>query len=275
MPNGSCPPQQGDEAILFERYGRRLVRLTAYTVRTSPDIADDACAFAWAQLLARQPRRETVFAWLRTVARHEALRLDGIARRATSLEREAASASADISTHTIEPESHRWTAETAQGMIEAQERLAALPVRERTIALLRAAGWRYDELAEHLGLSRTRVGQLLARADARLREMDIREHEPTHPRAARLRVLEDDPPSYLVASIGTPPRPDPKYGRAEQRREWRRLALAIDDYRKAAGVTDSVFPLGRNVTTSATRETLKRRIADYRHERGLSRGIER
>ena len=54
---------------LYERYGQRLLRLTAYAVRTSPDIVDDACSFAWVQLLATQPRRETVFPWLRTVAR--------------------------------------------------------------------------------------------------------------------------------------------------------------------------------------------------------------
>src|SRR4051794_24449805 len=116
-PGGSYPPQQGDETILFERYGRRLIRLTAYSINTSPDIIDDACAFAWTQLLACQPRRETVFPWLRTVARNEALRLDGIARRATPLEREAAGASADMPTRTGEPESHRWTPETAQGLL--------------------------------------------------------------------------------------------------------------------------------------------------------------
>jgi DNA-directed RNA polymerase specialized sigma24 family protein len=81
MSDRPVPPQRRDEQWLFERYDRRLRRATQLAVNTSPDVVDDACAFAWMTLLTHQPRRETVFAWLRTVARREALRLDGLSRR--------------------------------------------------------------------------------------------------------------------------------------------------------------------------------------------------
>ena len=273
---GQAPPQQGDETALFERYGARLRRATALNVTTSPEIVDDACAFAWAQLLLHQPRRETVFPWLKAVARNEAFRLDGVARRVVALDPGAISGLAvDRASATGELLSDRWTPEAVHARIEATDRLAALPKRERTVTFLRAAGWRYDDLASHLGISDTRVNQLLARADARMREMDIREQEISAPRAARLRELEDEPPSYLVASIGMPPRSGPKVGQGDRAREWRRLALAIEDYRSATGVTDRVFPLGTDNTPSVAKESLQQRIAQFRRARGLSRGLER
>jgi hypothetical protein len=45
-------------------------------VKTSDANVDDACSFAWMQLIRRQPTRATVLAWLTTVAIPEAIRLD-------------------------------------------------------------------------------------------------------------------------------------------------------------------------------------------------------
>ena len=60
---------RGDEAVLYERYGRRLERSVARALGADRGHAEDACAFAWAQLCATQPeRREQLLAWLRTTA---------------------------------------------------------------------------------------------------------------------------------------------------------------------------------------------------------------
>jgi DNA-directed RNA polymerase specialized sigma24 family protein len=72
---------QGDESRLFITYASRLRRIVDRAVNTGAANLDDACAFAWAQLVSRQPRRETVFQWLVTVAIHEAIRLDRRDRR--------------------------------------------------------------------------------------------------------------------------------------------------------------------------------------------------
>src|SRR5439155_21884580 len=97
---------------------------------------------------------------------------------------------------------------------------------------------------QHLGVSYTRVNQLLVRADTRTNEVLLRELAPASARAQRLRDLEDRPPSHLIASIGRPPAPNARDGRAELRLEWRRLALAIEDFRDQGRITDQVRPLG-------------------------------
>ena len=86
MSDRPVPPQQGDEHELFERYSERLRRATKFAINTSPEIVDDACAFAWMLLVSNQPRRETVWGWLRTVARNRALELDRLAQSQASAE---------------------------------------------------------------------------------------------------------------------------------------------------------------------------------------------
>lgn len=263
----SMPPQRGDEEQLFRTYGKRLRRATQLAVRTSPDIVDDACAHAWMKLLTNQPGRETVFAWLKVVARNEAVRLDRLQRAFVP------AGQAIDGSPAAEPVAGRARVETAQRLLEVRERLEQLPDRQRELVFLSAAGWRYRELAERAGVGVPRIGQIIARAASKLREMDIREHEVTSPRGLRLRELEDRPPRYLVASIGRLPSPSRRGVSDEVRREWRRLALAIDEFRDANQVTDPVSALGPDLRVPG-REDLAQRIRALRVERGLNRGIE-
>jgi DNA-directed RNA polymerase specialized sigma24 family protein len=85
---GSCPisSERGDEAALFLEHQRFLLRVTTRRLGGSQDVAEEACAFAWLQLLRCQPDREAVVGWLRVVARNEGLRLLRISRREPSLE---------------------------------------------------------------------------------------------------------------------------------------------------------------------------------------------
>lgn len=268
MPAEPTPGQlAGDEAALFERYGRRLVRVTAPAVNTMPENIDDACAFAWTELVARQPRRETVFAWLRTVARHEAIRLDRLSRRVDSLEFRLEVAG-------VEPPASRRTIETAHRLIETSEVLSELPDRLREVAFLRGAGWSYAETADRLGVSDTRINQLVGRANAKLHEIESREIEPRSNRARRLAELERDPPAYLVREIGVPPSTNPRNGSQELRREWRRLALAIDDFRTAHGITDTTATL-KPASPTPARDELQHRVDEFTRTRRLSRGISR
>jgi RNA polymerase sigma factor (sigma-70 family) len=267
---------QGDEAQLFARYQARLLRATSATVITSSDNVDDACAFAWSQLLACQPRRECVFAWLRQVARREAIRLDGAGRRTVELDFET---HPELAGHMRSPAAAHRSAETAQGLLEVRERLAVLPQDQREIAFMRAAGWRYGDIAECLHITEARVNKLLARADTRIRDLDQRDLATRSTRAARLQQLEDDPPPYLLSAIGRPPRPDPKRTGEHLRLEWRRIALAVDDYRATHGIADPYRALGAGppaVTAGTDRGGgLEQRIASFaeaRH-RGIDRGL--
>jgi DNA-directed RNA polymerase specialized sigma24 family protein len=71
----STPSQlRGDEAELYERHHRALVRAVARVVDAPRELIEDACQDAWDTLLRRQPERRSIFAWLRVVAIHEAYR---------------------------------------------------------------------------------------------------------------------------------------------------------------------------------------------------------
>ena len=265
---------RGDEASLFARYHQRLLRVTALRVRTSADNVDEACAFAWSQLLTHQPRRESVFAWLCQVAGRQAIRLDTASRATLSL---------DDAHHTADDAPRgRWlaaghrSAQTAHRLVEVRDRLAVLPAAEREIAFMRAAGWRYGEIADCLGITKARVNKLLARADARMRELDQRDIAPHSARAARLRALEDDPPPHLLTAIGRPPAAGPARGREQLRLEWRRIALAIDDYRAAHRITDRYHALGgdaSDATARTERRALEQRILSFSQAR--HRGAQR
>jgi DNA-directed RNA polymerase specialized sigma24 family protein len=254
---------RGDEAQLFAQYGVRLRRVTSLNVATTPANIDDACAFAWSELVARQPRRLTVFGWLRTVARREAIRLDEIDRRAVQLDVEKQPGLGRAAQPTTA--AHR-TIDSAHGMLEVRERLAILPHDQRGVAFMRAAGWRYTDIADCLDVTEARVGKLLRRADGRLRDLDQRDRTPASDRAARLQQLERDPPPFLLRVIGRPPRPNAKRGETLLL-EWRRLALAIDDYRATHNITDPVRAFGADVLelgAQGDHVTLLQRISDYR-----------
>jgi hypothetical protein len=63
----------------------------------------------------------------------------------------------------------------------------------------------------------------------------IHAERPSSPRAERLWQLERHPPDWLAARIGKPCRTNKSESHAAARREWRRAAIALDDYRTAAG----------------------------------------
>jgi hypothetical protein len=114
-----------------------------------------------------------------------------------------------------------------------------LPPRLQRIALLRALGLRHAEIGEITGDSPTRVYQLITRANDRIHEILAERHhasEPSSRRAERLWELENDPPEWLTRHIGRVPRQSRRQsGQTLQRRAWRRAAMALDDYRDAAG----------------------------------------
>lgn len=59
MPAGAnVPAPRGDEAALFDAYSEALLRNVANAVDAStPEVIEDACAYAWAAFLEHQPDR--------------------------------------------------------------------------------------------------------------------------------------------------------------------------------------------------------------------------
>jgi RNA polymerase sigma factor (sigma-70 family) len=157
------PGQHGDESALFERYAKRLVRAVRHELRVPEDIAEEACAIAWVQLLRTQPERHAIFAWLRVVATREVIRLMRAQRRDASLDENQADTGPACQDRRVDLE---LTVEAR----EALERIGALTARQIRIFSLHVAGLTYEEISAATGHSRRSVERNVMRARARLRQ---------------------------------------------------------------------------------------------------------
>src|SRR4051812_2497650 len=227
MEQGPKRPLQGDEARLFDEFDAALRRRVQREVNTSHANIEDACAFAWLQFMRHQPDRDRAWrAWLVQVARREAFRLS----RMESREPIRLGLPGEEGVHSNRAD-RRADSHQAVEVREAFKLLAELRPRLRPIAFLRATGHSHAQIQEVTGLSRTRVGQLVQHPHEGLWEAAAVRHRAETaqaPRSERLRALEDDPPAWLVETLGRPPG-----GRDQATRIllWRRAAIALDDYR--------------------------------------------
>lgn len=169
------PRLHGDEAELFRHHHRVLLR---HVRRRAPWVAEaiveDACLFAWLQLVRCQPDRDHVRAWLCAVARHEAWRLGHQAGRAASLDAPVKVEGTDNDPgrfgSMVETIAGRDTVEEAHAAREALRALASLPDKQRRYLALKVAGYSYREICALTGASYTNVNRHLTRARARLRK---------------------------------------------------------------------------------------------------------
>jgi DNA-directed RNA polymerase specialized sigma24 family protein len=75
-----------DIAALFSRYDRKLRDRVSAVVNTSQANIEDACMFAWVQLLRCElDEVDAAYSWLTTVAIREAIKLDRADRRTRPL----------------------------------------------------------------------------------------------------------------------------------------------------------------------------------------------
>jgi DNA-directed RNA polymerase specialized sigma24 family protein len=138
-------------------------------VRTSPVNVEDACGFAWLQLVCRRPSGETVFGWLCTTAIREAIRLDRRARRVVEIDCLAERLANDPR---LDPE-HRAEV-LAIGQVIASADLAA---RERRLTGLRVLGYTRRQMAALTGESDRTIDRQLVRARRKLRDARQRSAE--------------------------------------------------------------------------------------------------
>jgi len=156
---------RGDEGDLYRRHHRQLERAVARAVNGPPALIEDACQTAWTILLRSQPDRQSIFAWLRVVAIHEAYRLSVISRRDTHLD--------GLSAETCDWQEFVADPHSLDSLLEAREALALLadlPERQRVDLALLVAGYSYEEIAEITGgRTFTNVNKHLAKARAGIR----------------------------------------------------------------------------------------------------------
>jgi RNA polymerase sigma factor (sigma-70 family) len=275
---GDEPPIRfrGDELDLYGEYHVELIRkITRDVNRASPETIEDACALAWVEFLKKQPDRDNSWqGWLYTVAKREAWRLNALEWK------ERAHVFEDGTP--IEQADPRDRLEERLEFQAALQELGKLPPRFQEVVMIRSQVWKQADVAEIMGLSRPRVAQMLIDAAARVAELNERRHDAERPvaspRAARLRELEDNPPTWLSNAIGRkPPRNKSSAGITLA---WRRAALAIDDYRNAHrhdSPTDAIGPTPLEPAARRAFRRAERAIAEVDEERmrrkhGLGRG---
>jgi RNA polymerase sigma factor (sigma-70 family) len=156
------PPQRGDEAELFERYAKLLVNTVRRALGAPRQVVEDACSFAWLQLLRTQPGRDSIFAWLRVVATREALRLLKAQARVSAFDEDRAE---PTPAHVDRSADLQLTIEA----LEALDFIAALTPQQVRIFSLHVAGLSYGEICDATGYSRTQVNRHMMRARSRLR----------------------------------------------------------------------------------------------------------
>lgn len=148
---------------LFESHATRLERVVASKVGATPETVEDACSFAWAQLVAHtdvDPDSASAFAWLVMVAVREVWNLTGRAIPA-----------ADVEVETVPAFDTRADLDTIVESHDAREIIAQLPERQRKVKTLQVLGFSYEEIADALGWTYTAVNRHITRANKRIREI--------------------------------------------------------------------------------------------------------
>ena len=155
----------GDVGELYAELAGRLERIVRREVRAEVPLIEDACQFAWWRLVvhANRVERRAALSWLAKTAVHEALKLVRREERYVSLEaRLDGSGEAAIPSRSPRPD------QVAEHRAQL-ELLRALPVRQRTVLLLQAAGFSHEETGGSLGMSGRTVERQIMRGRRKLR----------------------------------------------------------------------------------------------------------
>lgn len=157
------PADQAVEQTLREHHGLMLRR--ARRVSLCDDDAHDAVQAAIERYLRHHQRvaPETRIGWLVTVTRNEALRIRNSRIRHVG---------PDPDEHQLphHGDSPAELAEREEDLELAREALAGLKPQERQALILQAEGHSYDEIADRLDWTRTKVNRNLTEGRARLRK---------------------------------------------------------------------------------------------------------
>ena len=149
---------------LYAEHAVKLRRLVGARVETSDANLDDACGFAWTQLVATAPSREgSIFAWLATVAIREAWRLHAVESR-------DAHDGGEVILDALESRGATAGPEDRIAVDEVAKALRTIHPRKRRMLLLHAAGFSHREIADEYAISVERARMLVYKARLQVRQ---------------------------------------------------------------------------------------------------------
>ena len=168
-------------AAMHRNHARELERRVASRARAEPRTIEDACSFAWMQLITHPAidldgPPDGALAWITRTAVHEAWRLEAMRARDELLDEAALRR---------ELRQHEQTTPGVDELVAQRARLdlvAQIPPRPRRFLLRHALGHSYREIAVDEHVSLTTTNKQIARARRLLRALDAPQ-EP-EPRAA-------------------------------------------------------------------------------------------
>jgi hypothetical protein len=121
---------------------------------------EDACGFAWLQLVRCKPDRERAFAWLCATAIREEVKLDRRGRRVVELDRQEDQPASD---GRLELERREELLAAGQAFVAAR-----LTARECRLVVLRALGYSRRQMSLATGESLRAIDRQLGRAPRKL-----------------------------------------------------------------------------------------------------------
>ena len=166
VPTVVPPRLRGDEAGLFSEFSGPLFHSVRRAVRATDELIEDACSYAWMQLLRCQPHRETAFAWLRVVAIHQAWKLSRRERLELSLDAPLASGVEGLALAETLADPRFALSLSARDALRAVGELRPL---HRSTFSRHLAGLSYGEIAAESGRSIRQVERHVRSARAALR----------------------------------------------------------------------------------------------------------
>jgi DNA-directed RNA polymerase specialized sigma24 family protein len=171
------PPPRGDEAELFRQHHDQLLRLVSGRVTAPREVVEDACSFAWLQLLRHQPERgDQLIGWLRLVAERRAWALMRGERRALR----ASDLGGDLDDGDTDPlaAAGGTTAPDLAAMLDDRATVALLrrlKPQQRTCLILRGQGYTYKQIQAATGQTYTWVNRHVTEGKRALAALVARE----------------------------------------------------------------------------------------------------
>lgn len=158
-------------AVMYGEHARELERRVGRRARAEPQTIEDACSFAWMQLITHASidldgPSYGALAWITRTAVHEAWRLEARRARDELLDDVALKRERRLREH---------TGPGADELADQHERLdlvAQIPERPRRFLLRLALGHSYREIAADENVSLTTTDKQIARAKRLLRALE-------------------------------------------------------------------------------------------------------